>query len=157
MVSAHSAQRRLQELGIVLPPAPVPLGAYVEAVQSGKLLFLSGILPVRDGKPTHVGRVGVELDLEAGRDAAYTACLNALAVIHEQLGSLERVSRLVRLGVNIVASADFRSHPLLADAASVLLEDVFGKDKNSTRRAIGVVSLPLGAPVELELIVEIAG
>ncbi|MFL9878371.1 RidA family protein [Herbaspirillum rhizosphaerae] len=155
-VSAGGAEQRLKDFGIVLPAAPLPLGAYVEAVQSGNLLFLSGILPVVDGKPRHVGRVGVELDLEAGRDAAFTACLNALAVVRDELGSLDKVSRVVRLAVSIVSEPDFRSHPLVADGASELLEAVFGKDKTSTRRALGVVSLPLGAPLELELIFETA-
>src|ERR1700684_615286 len=91
-----SAERRLQDLGIVLPNAPHPLGAYVEAVQSGSLLFLSGMLPVKDGKLQYVGRLGKELDADAGRDALRTATLNALSAAKEHIGSLDRVNKVVR-------------------------------------------------------------
>src|ERR1700754_788 len=90
-----SAERRLQELGIQLPAAPTPFGTYVEARQTGNLLFLSGMLPVVDHKPKYIGRLGKELDVEAGRDAAYTAALSALAAARELLGSLDRVTRVV--------------------------------------------------------------
>ena len=95
----------------MLPPVPTPLGAYVEAVQTGSLLFLTGMLPLVGGKPKYFGRVGAELDLEAGRDAAYTACLNALATAKEHLGSLDKVTRVVRLGVFIATAPDFLEHP----------------------------------------------
>ena len=158
MVKADvNAEQRLQDLGISLPPSPAPLGAYVEAVRTGNLLFLTGMLPVVDGKAKYVGRIGADLDLEAGRDAAYIAFLNGLAVIREHLGSLDKVSRIVRLCVHIVADADFRDHPKLADGASELLEDIFGKERTSTRMVLGIASLPLGAPVAVELIVETAG
>jgi enamine deaminase RidA (YjgF/YER057c/UK114 family) len=94
-----SVERRLQGFGIVLPNAPHPLGAYVEAVQSGSLLFLSGMLPIKDGKPQYVGRLGKELGADAGRDALRTAALNALSAAREYLGSLDRVSKVVRVGV----------------------------------------------------------
>jgi enamine deaminase RidA (YjgF/YER057c/UK114 family) len=94
-----SAERRLRDLGIVLPNAPHPLGAYVEAVQSGSLLFLSGMSPIKDGKPQYVGRLGKELDTDAGRDALRTATLNALSAAKEHIGSLDRVSKVVRVGV----------------------------------------------------------
>lgn len=149
-----SAEQRLKDLGITLPPSPAPLGAYVEAVQTGNLLFLTGMLPVVDGKAKYVGRIGVDLDLEDGRDAAYIAFLNGLAVIREHLGSLDKVSRIIRISVQIVAEPNFRDHPKLADGASELLEKVFGKERTSTRMVSGIVSLPLGAPVAVELIVE---
>jgi enamine deaminase RidA (YjgF/YER057c/UK114 family) len=149
------AERRLQELGIELPAAPTPFGSYVEAVQTGNLLFLSGMLPVVDHKPKYIGRVGKELDQEAARDAAYTAGLGALASAKEYLGSLNRVTRVVRLGVFIATCGDFVDHPKVADAASDLFKDVFGPEKLAVRLVIGVASLPLGTPIELEVILEI--
>src|SRR5258707_5024309 len=149
------AEQRLKELGIKLPPPPEPFGTYVEAVQTGNLLFLSGMLPT-DGHAAKIfGRVGAELDVEAGRKAAYLATLNVLAVARQYLGSLDRVTRIVRLGVMIATSGDVRDQPKVADAASQLLQDVFGKDKNPCRLVYGVASLPLGTPVELEVIFEV--
>src|SRR3954452_3503150 len=92
-----SAERRLADLRIQLPAGPTPFGSYVETVLTGNLLFLSGMLPVVDHKPKYLGRLGKELDIEAGRDAAYTAALSALAAARKHLGSLDRVSRVVRL------------------------------------------------------------
>ena len=150
-----NAERRLLDLGIVLPNAPRPLGAYVEAVQSSSLLFLSGMLPIKDGKPQYVGRLGKELDADAGRDALRTATLNALSVAKEHLGSLDRVTKVVRVGVYLATSGDFYNQPIVADAASELLRDVFGEDKMSVRSVIGVATLPLGVPVILEVTFEI--
>jgi enamine deaminase RidA (YjgF/YER057c/UK114 family) len=150
------AERRLQELGIQLPAAPTPFGTYVEAVKTGNLLFLSGMLPVVDHKPKYVGRLGKELDAEAGRDAAYTAALSALAAAKEYLGSLDRVTRVVRLGVFMATAGDFFDQPRVADAVSDLFRDIFGSDKSAVRLVIGVASLPLGLPVELEVIFEVA-
>ena len=151
-----SAERRLQELGIQLPVAPTPFGTYVEAVQTGNLLFLSGMLPVIDHKPKYLGRLGKELDAEAGRDAVYTAALNALAAAKDHLGSLDRVTRVVRLGVFMATSGDFFDQPRVADAVSDLFRDIFGIEKASVRLVIGVASLPLGMPIELEVIFEVS-
>ena len=150
------AEGRLQDLGIQLPAAPTPLGTYVEALQTGNLLFLSGMLPIIDHKPKYLGRLGKELDTEAGRDASYAAALNALATAKQYLGSLNRVSRVVRLGVFIATEGDFFEQPRVADAVSDLLRDVFGVEKIGVRMVIGVASLPLGVPIELELIFEIS-
>ena len=150
------AERRLQELGIQLPAAPVPFGSYVEALQTGNLLFLSGMLPVVDHKPKYLGRLGKEVDSEMGRDAVRTAALSALAAVRKHLGSLDRVRRVVRLGVFLATSGDFFDQPRVADAASDLFRDVFGSDKMAVRLVIGVASLPLGMPVELEVIFEVA-
>jgi enamine deaminase RidA (YjgF/YER057c/UK114 family) len=150
------ADRRLQDLGIQLPAAPTPFGTYVETLQTGNLLFLSGMLPVVDHKPKYVGRLGKELDVEAGRDAAYTAALSALAAAKKHLGSLDKVTRVVRLGVFMATSGDFLDQPRVADAVSDLFRDVFGIEKASVRLVIGVASLPLGMPVELEVIFEVA-
>jgi enamine deaminase RidA (YjgF/YER057c/UK114 family) len=151
-----SADRRLQDLGIQLPAAPTPFGNYVETVQTGNLLFFSGMLPVVDHKPKYLGRLGKELDAEAGRDAAYTAALSILAAARKHLGSLDRVTRVVRLGVFIATSGDFFDQPRVADAVSDLFHDIFGAEKTSVRQVIGVASLPLGMPIELEVIFEVA-
>lgn len=150
-----SAERRLQDLGIALPNAPHPLGAYVEAVQSGSLLFLSGMLPVKDGKLQFVGRLGEELDESVGRDALRTATLNALSAAKAHLGQLDRVTRVVSVKVYLATHGDSSNHPVVADAASELLRDVFGENKMSVRAVLGVASLPLGAPVMLEVIFEV--
>src|SRR5947208_1715039 len=152
-----SAEDRLAELGIKLPAPPEPFGTYVEAVQTGRLLFLSGMLPTEGHGAKFIGRVGAELDVEAGRQAAHLATLNALAVARQHLGSLDKVTRVVRLSVSVATSGDVRDQPKVADAASELLQDVFGKDKSPCRLVYGVASLPLGAPVELEVIFEVAG
>jgi enamine deaminase RidA (YjgF/YER057c/UK114 family) len=152
-----SAEQRLKELGIKLPEPPEPFGTYVEAVQTGNLLFLTGMLPTEGRAAKFVGRVGEQLDVEAGRKAAHLAALNGLAVAKKHLESLDKVTRIVRLGVLIATSGDVRDQPKIADAASDLLQDVFGKDKNPCRMVYGVASLPLGTPVELELIFEVAG
>jgi enamine deaminase RidA (YjgF/YER057c/UK114 family) len=151
MDSHTSAEQRLKELDITLPAPPEPFGTYVEAVQTGNLLFLTGMLPTEGRAAKFVGRIGAELDVEAGHKAAHLAALNVLAVAREHLGSLDKVTRIVRLGVFVATSGDVRDQPKVADGASELLQDVFGKDKNPCR------SLPLGAPVELEIIFEVRG
>jgi enamine deaminase RidA (YjgF/YER057c/UK114 family) len=161
MVSAQvsdrrTAEQRLAELGIELPAPPTPFGTYVETLQTGNLLFFTGMLPVVDHKPKYLGRLGKELDAAAGRDAARTAALSALAAAKKHLGSLDRVTRVVRLGVFIATHGDFFDQPTVADGASDLFRDIFGADKNSVRLVIGVASLPLGMPIELEVILEIA-
>jgi enamine deaminase RidA (YjgF/YER057c/UK114 family) len=152
----RGAESRLKDLGIQLPAAPAPFGTYVEALQTGSLLFLSGMLPVVDHKPKYLGRLGKELDTEAGRDAAYTAALSALAAARQHLGSLDRVTRVVRLGVFMATAGDFSDQPRVADAVSDLVRDVFGTEKTGVRLVIGVASLPLGMPIELEVIFEVA-
>src|SRR5262249_16726277 len=150
------ADRRLQDLGIQLPAAPIPFGTYVETVQTGNLLFFSGMLPVVDHKPKYLGRLGKELNIEAGRDAAYTAPFNVLTAVQQHLGSLDRLTRVVRLGVFIATSGDFFDQPRVADAVSDLFRDVFGIEKTSVRVVIGVASLPLGVPIALDVIFEVA-
>jgi enamine deaminase RidA (YjgF/YER057c/UK114 family) len=155
--NSTSAEKRLKELGIELPAPPEPFGTYAEAVQTGNLLFLTGMLPTEGRAAKFVGRIGAELDVEAGRKAAHLAALNALAVARQHLGSLDKVTRIVRLGVSVATSGDVRDQPKVADAASELLQDVFGENKNPCRLVYGVASLPLGTPVELEVIFEVAG
>jgi len=138
-----SAEQRLEELGIKLPAPPEPFGTYAEAVQTGNLLFLTGMLPTEGRAAKFMGRVGAELDVETGRKAAYLAALNGLAVAREYLGSLDKVTRIIRLGVLVATSGDVRDQPKVADGASELLQDIFGKGKNPSRLVYGVTSLPL--------------
>jgi enamine deaminase RidA (YjgF/YER057c/UK114 family) len=153
--TSAGAEQRLKDLGIVLPRSPAPLGAYVEAVQSGNLLFLSGTLPVEGAVPKFLGRIGAELSAEDGRRATRLAALNALALAKEHLGSLDRVTRVVRLGISLATTPEFHEHPKVADAASELMVSVFGADKTSTRLVFGMASLPAGVCVVLESIFEI--
>jgi len=146
----------LKELAIELPAPPTPFGTYAEAVQTGNLLFLTGMLPTEGRSAKFVGRVGAELTAGDGRDAARLAALNGLAVARQHLGSLDKVRRIVRLGVYVATSGDVRDQPKIADSASDLLQDVFGPGRNPSRLVYGVASLPLGTPVELELIFEVA-
>lgn len=155
--SPSTAEQRLKELGLELPAPPEPFGVYVESVQTGNLLFLTGMLPTAGRDARFVGRLGGELNLQQVREAARLAAINALAVARGHLGSLDKVTRIVRLGVSVATSGDVRDHPKAADGASELLQDVFGKEKNPSRLVYGVASLPLGTPVELEVIFEVAG
>jgi enamine deaminase RidA (YjgF/YER057c/UK114 family) len=154
-LSGPSAEQRLRQSGMDLPHPPSPLGAYVEAVRSGNLLFLSGTLPIKDGVPKFLGRIGGDLSIEDGRRATRLATLNALAVVRQALTSLDNVSRVVRLGVCLVTTAEFREHPKVADAASELLVSVFGAERISTRLVYGAASLPVGVCVVIETIFEV--
>src|ERR1700745_2878033 len=149
------AEAQLKKLGIRLPAPPEPFGTYAEAVRTGNLLFLTGMLATEGRAAKFVGRIGAELDVEAGRKAARIAALHVLAVARKHLGSLDKVTRIVRLGVSLATSGDIRDQPKVADAASELLQDVFGESKNPCRLVYGVASLPLGTPVELEVIFEV--
>ena len=151
-----SAEARLAVAGIELPPAPPPFGPYVPAVQTGNLLFLTGMLPTIGHEVKFLGRAGTELNADQSRKAAYAAALNVLAVARQHLGTLDRISRVVRLGVYIATAGDFSDHVTVADAASELLRDILGENKISSRLVFGVESLPLGVPVELEVILEVS-
>jgi enamine deaminase RidA (YjgF/YER057c/UK114 family) len=153
--TASRADQRLKELGINLPNPPQPFGTYAEAVQTGSLLFLSGMLPTEGGQPKLIGRIGAELNVEAGKQAAHVAALNAIAVAREHLGALNKVARIVRLSVLIATGNEIADLPKVADGASELLQSILGEDKNPCRVVYGVASLPLGVPVELELIFEV--
>jgi len=146
---------RLSELGIVLPAPPTPLGAYVESSDTGNLLFLTGTLPVVNGKLAISGRLGDNLSVKEGQEAARIASLNALAVAKEHLGDLNRIKKLVKLTVLIATTEQFVDHPPVADAASNLFVQIFGPEAGHTRLVYGVQSLPIGAPVIVETIFEI--
>src|SRR5262245_25578727 len=155
-VTSAGAEQRLTDLAITLPAPPQPFGAYAEAVQAGSLIFLSGMLPTEGRRAAFVGRLGAELDVRTAAQAARLAALNVLAVAREHLGSLDRVTRIVRLGVAVATSGDVRDQPTVADGASTLLEEVFGRERNPSRLVYGVASLPLGVPVELDVIFEVS-
>lgn len=137
---------------LILPEPPTPLGAYVPAVAAGGMLFLSGMLPVKDGRPAWVGLVGVELSIDEGRQASRLAALNGLAVAQAKLGSVDRIKRVVRLTVHVAAAPDFSDYAAVADGASTLLAWLFNKTDGHTRLAIGAASLPAKMSVELDMI-----
>ena len=143
-------QDNLRLLQLDLPETPRPLGDYVPAVEAGNLLFLSGMLPIKNGAASFVGRVGQELTIESGRKAAQLAVVNALAVARDAVG-LNRLAGVARLGVHVACAPDFQQHAAIADAASELLNEIF-EGRRHSRLAFGNSSLPGGMPVELELI-----
>jgi enamine deaminase RidA (YjgF/YER057c/UK114 family) len=145
---------RLTELGITLPAVPAPAGAYVPAVRSGSLVFTAGQVPFVDGKVAATGKVGREISPEEAKDHARTCALNALAAVNGLVG-LDSVTRVVKV-VGFVASAEgFTGQPGVVNGASELLGEVFGEAGQHARSAVGVAELPLGVPVEVELIVEV--
>ena len=146
---------RLGELGIVLPPPPTPLGAYVEASETGNLLFLSGVLPVKDGKLAISGRLGENLSVKEGQEAARIASLKALAAAKEHLVTLDRLKKLIKLTVLIATTEQFTEHATVADGASDLFVQIFGPEAGHVRLVYGVQSLPIHAPVIVETIFEI--
>ncbi|MFY9269133.1 MAG: RidA family protein [Candidatus Manganitrophaceae bacterium] len=150
-------EKKLQSLGFTLPPPPKPVATYVPAVRSGNLLFLSGMIPMVEGKMAMVGKLGKELTVEQGQEAARITLLNALAVIKAELGSLDEIKKIVRIGVHVASSEGFTQQPAVANGASDLLVQIFGEVGRHARLALGAAELPLGAPVELEMIVEVAG
>ena len=153
--NSTTPEDRLAQLDIHLPDPPSPFGAYVPAVQTGNLLFLSGMLATSGHSVPNPGIVGQNLDINAGRKAAHTAAINALALAKKQLGSLTRIHRVVRLGVYVASTPQFTDHAKVADAASEFLRDILGESTVSSRLVFGVASLPFGSPVELEVILEI--
>jgi enamine deaminase RidA (YjgF/YER057c/UK114 family) len=149
------AEDKLKSLGWRLPPAPGAIGAYVPVVQAAGLLFLSGQLPMRDGKLTATGRVSDTVTEDQAKEAMRVAALNALAIIRAELGSLDRVRRVVRLVGHVASTPDFGGQPNVTNAASEVFLEVFGPERGShSRLALGAASLPRNAPVELEVIVE---
>jgi enamine deaminase RidA (YjgF/YER057c/UK114 family) len=145
----------LRRLGLSLPAAPKPVGAYLPAVRTGNLIFTSGQLPLRDGKLIAAGKVPADVPAPLAYEAARQAALNALAVIHEHAGGLDNVARVVRLNVFVASSPGFTDQAKVANGASELLVDLFGDAGRHTRCAIGAAELPLNAPVELDLVVEV--
>jgi enamine deaminase RidA (YjgF/YER057c/UK114 family) len=151
-----SYERKLAELGLTLPPPPKPVATYIPAVRTGNLLFLSGVLPSRDGQLIMVGKLGQGLSIEQGMEAAKVALLNGLAIVKSETGSLDRVTRIVKMVGHIASAAGFTDQPQVLNGASDLLVAIFGDAGRHARVAIGAAELPRQAPIEIELIVEVA-
>jgi enamine deaminase RidA (YjgF/YER057c/UK114 family) len=147
---------KLKELGITLPEPPRPVATYLPAVRTGNLVFVSGQLPFVDGKLLKVGKLGGNFTVEEGQEAARRATLNALAILNHLVGSLDAVTQVVRLSVYVASASGFTDQPRVANGASELLINVFGEVGRHARAALGAAELPLGAPVEIELVVEVA-
>jgi enamine deaminase RidA (YjgF/YER057c/UK114 family) len=148
-------EEKLVELGLALPPAPKPVGTYVPAVRTGRLIFVSGQLPMKNGQLMAVGHVGAEVSLETAQGCACQAALNALAVVAAEAGGLSNVTRTVRLTGHVASAPGFRDQAKVLNPASELLGMVFGDAGRHSRAALGAAELPLGAPVEIEMIVEV--
>jgi len=146
----------LARLGITLPPAPKPVAAYVPFVQAGDLVFISGQLPSRSGQLVFTGKVPTALPPDQAKEAARLATINALSVLRDACGgNLERVARIVRLGVFVQSHDTFDQQPAVANGASELLVAVFGEAGKHARAAVGVNTLPLNAAVEVELLAQL--
>ena len=150
-----SIAERMNELGIELPRAPAPVGAYVPYVISGSLMFISGQVPIRDGAMIHEGKVPLDVTVEQGQECAALCFLNAIAQAKAALGDLDQVERIVRMTGYVAVAADFTDQPLVVNGASNLAVDIFGDQGRHARVAVGVAELPLGAPMELEVILEV--
>jgi enamine deaminase RidA (YjgF/YER057c/UK114 family) len=150
-----SPEERLKKLGIELPEAPIPLGSYIPVVKTGNLVFLSGILPVKQGKLTKQGRVGEDISLDEAREEAKTATINALSVLKAHVGSLDKVKRCIKITGYVASAPDFTEQPKVLNAASDLLYEIFGEAGRHVRAAVGVNVLPLNSPVEIEFIFEV--
>lgn len=150
-----SPEERLKELGIELPEAPKPLGSYVPCVQSGKLLFLSGILPLKNGKLTTTGRVGESVSLEEAQKDAKQIVINALSILKSQTGDLKKIKRCIKMTGYVSSTPDFTDQPKVLNAASDLLFEILGEAGRHSRTAVGVDTLPLNSPLEIEFIFEL--
>jgi enamine deaminase RidA (YjgF/YER057c/UK114 family) len=148
---------RLAELGIELPAVAAPLAAYVPAVRAGDLVFTAGQLPLSDGELLATGIVGAGVDVETAQACARQCALNALAAVADVVGDLSRVARIAKVVGYVASTPDFTGQPAVVNGASDLLGQVFGDAGVHARSAVGVSSLPLGAPVEVELVVEVVG
>jgi len=151
-----TVSENLQRLGVTLPPAPRPVGSYVPACQAGDLVFVSGVLPFQEGKILHPGKVGRELSIEEGAANARIAVINALAILQQELGDLSRITRIVRLTGHVASAEGFVDQPAVINGASDFLVEVFGEQGRHARLALGAFELPLHAPIELELIVQVS-
>jgi enamine deaminase RidA (YjgF/YER057c/UK114 family) len=151
-----SYELRLKELGIELPAAPQPVANYVPVVRVGDLLFLSGVLPSKNGQLVCAGKLGAEISIEQGVETAKLAVLNALAIMKAEVGSLDRVKRVVKMVGHIASAPGFTDQPQVLNGASDLLVAVFGESGRHARVAVGAAELPRQAPIEIELIVQVS-
>ena len=150
-----SFEAKLAELGITLPPAPKPVATYIPAVRAGDLLFLSGTGPFKDGAVVYAGKLGKDLTVEQGYEAARLTLLNALAIVRQELGTLDRVTRIVRLTGHVASAEGFAQQPAVINGASDLLVQIFGEAGRHARLALGAAELPLNMAIELELILQV--
>lgn len=150
-----SFDAKLKALNIELPMAPKPVANYVPVVRAGDLLFLSGVLPSRDGQLILTGKLGQGLTIEQGMEAAKVAALNALAIVRSEVGSLDKVKRIVKMVGHIASAPGFTDQPQVLNGASDLLVAIFGEAGKHARVAVGAAELPRQAPLEIELIVQV--
>lgn len=151
-----SFEKRLIDLDIALPAPPRPVATYIPAVLAGDLLFLSGVIPFREGKLALEGKLGRDLTVEQGYEAARIALLNGLAIVRSELGTLDRIRKVVRLVGHVASAEGFVQQPAVINGASDLLVKIFDEAGRHARVAVGAAELPLNAPVELELILQVA-
>ena len=149
-------EEKLKSLNIVLPTPPKPAGAYIPVVISDQTVYVSGQIPIEDGKVAYTGKVPIEQSLEQAQAAARVCTINALAQLKAELGTLDRISKIIKVSGFVNSNPDFTDQPKVINAASNLLYDVFGEKGKHSRIAVGVASLPLGATVEIDMIVEIS-
>ena len=147
---------RLNELGIVLPIPPNPAGSYIPVVLTGNLAFVSGQIPIKDGNLKFTGKVPDEQSIETAQDAAKLCIINALAHLNAHLGTLDNITKIVRISGFVNSNPSFIEHPKIINAASDLLFEIFGESGKHSRIAVGVSSLPLNSTVEIDMIVEVS-
>lgn len=149
------AEAKLKKLGITLPPQPTPVANYIPSARVGKLLFTAGHVPIRDGKPTVRGKLGREFSVEEGYKVARDVGLNLLATVRAALGSLDKVKRVVKVLAMVASAEGFTDQPKVINGFSDLMVEVFGEAGRHARSAVGMAELPLGVPIEIEMILEV--
>ncbi len=147
-------EQKLASLGIMLPTPPKPAGSYIPVVRTGNLVFVSGQIPVKDGQVQFKGQVPTTISVEDAQKAVKICITNVLAQLKAELGTLDKISRIVRVSGFVNSSPEFYEHPKIINAASDLLFEIFGENGKHTRIAVGVASLPLNSAVEIDLIAE---
>lgn len=153
----QNPQERMQELGLELPQVPMPAASYVPAVRTGNLVFTAGQVSFEDGEIRVTGKVGDAVSLEEAQHAARLCALNALAAAASEAGGLDRISRIIKVVGYVASAPGFNGQPQVVNGASDLLGEIFGENGHHARSAVGVAELPLGVPVEVEMIVELVG
>ena len=149
-------EEKLKSLNIVLPTPPKPAGAYIPVVISDQTVYVSGQIPIEDGKVAYTGKVPIEQSLEQAQAAARVCTINALAQLKDELGTLDRISKIIKVSGFVNSTPEFTEHPKVINAASDFLYDIFGENGLHSRIAVGVPSLPLDSTVEIDMIVEIS-
>ena len=149
-------EKRLKELGIIIPNAPKPAGSYIPVVLSGKLAFVSGQIPIKDGQVVYQGKVGDTQSIDDAQEAAKLCVINGLAQIEAYCGTLDNLEKIIKISGFVNSTKDFTEHPKVINAASDLLMKIFDEKGRHSRIAIGVSSLPLNATVEIDMVVEIS-